>query len=183
MILSNRTKQKQKKRLAGDSGCVWTGLCLLESITLFLCFVAFLLICLSGRYWTQTAPDVLVGTLHGSHLHQCMNYCQLLWTKASAKCPKRKRSPLPWGSGVQIKPNTKQMPVFHRHRVTFIRLLDRSALETLTFHWEQEFQERNLIPEVCANVSEKTFSHRRLCLHYQLECYVIHDLSHKNVWI
>ena len=23
----------------------------------------------------QTAPDVLVGTLHGSHQHQCMNVC------------------------------------------------------------------------------------------------------------
>ena len=35
--------------------------------------------------WTepQTAPDVLVGTLHGSHRHQCMN-----GTKASVKCPK-----------------------------------------------------------------------------------------------
>ena len=38
----------------------------------------------------KTAPDVLVGTLHGSHGHQCMNYCQSLWTKASAKCPKCK---------------------------------------------------------------------------------------------
>ena len=27
----------------------------------------------------QAAPDVLVGTLNGSHRHQCMNYC---------KCPK-----------------------------------------------------------------------------------------------
>ena len=37
---------------------------------------------------------MLVGTLHGSHHHQCinvhMNYCKLLWTKASAKCPKCK---------------------------------------------------------------------------------------------
>ena len=39
----------------------------------------------------QTTPDVLVTTLHGSHHHQCMNvcmnYCKLLWTKASDKCP------------------------------------------------------------------------------------------------
>ena len=32
----------------------------------------------------QTAPDALVGTLHGSHHHQCMNvcvnYCKSLWT-------------------------------------------------------------------------------------------------------
>ena len=30
----------------------------------------------------QTAPDVLVATLHGSHCHQCINmwnYCKLLW--------------------------------------------------------------------------------------------------------
>ena len=33
-----------------------------------------------------TAPDMLVGTMHGSLCHQCMNYCKLLWTKASAKC-------------------------------------------------------------------------------------------------
>ena len=36
----------------------------------------------------QTAPDVLVITLHGSHHHQCMNVCmnywKTLWTKASA---------------------------------------------------------------------------------------------------
>ena len=40
----------------------------------------------------QTAPDVLVGTLHNSHHHQrmyvCMNYCKSLWANASAKCPK-----------------------------------------------------------------------------------------------
>ena len=33
----------------------------------------------------KTAPDVLVGTLHRSHRHQCanvcMNYCKWLWTK------------------------------------------------------------------------------------------------------
>ena len=38
--------------------------------------------CPWARYWTQSAPDVLVGTLHGSHRHQCMNlymnYCKLL---------------------------------------------------------------------------------------------------------
>ena len=38
----------------------------------------------------QTAPDVLVSTLHGGHHHQCMdvcmNYCKCLWTKASDKC-------------------------------------------------------------------------------------------------
>ena len=32
----------------------------------------------------QTAPDVLVGTLHGSHRHQCMNYYNSLWRKVSA---------------------------------------------------------------------------------------------------
>ena len=40
----------------------------------------------------QTAPDVPVSTLHGHHHYQCMNvcmnYCQSLLTKASAKCPK-----------------------------------------------------------------------------------------------
>ena len=40
----------------------------------------------------QTTPDVLVGTLHGSHHHQCMNVCvnyyTLRWTKASVKCCK-----------------------------------------------------------------------------------------------
>ena len=32
----------------------------------------------------QTAPDVLVGTLHGSHRHQCMNVCmnKSPWTKS-----------------------------------------------------------------------------------------------------
>ena len=39
----------------------------------------------------KTAPDVPVCTLHGDHRHQCknvcMNYCKLLWTKASAKWP------------------------------------------------------------------------------------------------
>ena len=34
----------------------------------------------------RTAPDMLVGTLHGSHRHQCINYCESLWTQASAKC-------------------------------------------------------------------------------------------------
>ena len=42
----------------------------------------------------HTAPDVLVCSLHGSYHHQCMNvrmnYCKLLWTKASAKCPQCK---------------------------------------------------------------------------------------------
>ena len=42
----------------------------------------------------QTAPDVLVTTLHGSRHHQCMNacmnYCKSLWTKASDKCPECK---------------------------------------------------------------------------------------------
>ena len=33
----------------------------------------------------QTAPDVLIGTLHGGYHYQCMNYSRLLWTKASAK--------------------------------------------------------------------------------------------------
>ena len=37
----------------------------------------------------QTAPDVLVGILHGNNHQQCMNvcvnYCKLLWTKASDK--------------------------------------------------------------------------------------------------
>ena len=32
---------------------------------------------LQSVFWqdteSQTAPDVLVGTLHGSHRHQCMN--------------------------------------------------------------------------------------------------------------
>ena len=41
---------------------------------------------------SQITPKVLVGTLHGINHHQCMNvcmnYCKLLWTKASAKCPK-----------------------------------------------------------------------------------------------
>ena len=40
----------------------------------------------------KTAPDVLVGTLNGSHRHQFMNVCMLyykaLWTKVFAKCPK-----------------------------------------------------------------------------------------------
>ena len=35
------------------------------------------------------APDVLVGTLHGSYHHKFMDvrmvYCKSLWTKASAK--------------------------------------------------------------------------------------------------
>ena len=36
----------------------------------------------------QTAPEVLVGTLRGSHHHQCMNvYMKLLWTEVSDKCP------------------------------------------------------------------------------------------------
>ena len=38
----------------------------------------------------KTAPDVLVGILHGSHRHQClnvcMNYCKSLWTNVSAEC-------------------------------------------------------------------------------------------------
>ena len=42
----------------------------------------------------QTAPDVLVGTLHGSHCSHfmtvCMKFCKLLWTAAYAKCPKCK---------------------------------------------------------------------------------------------
>ena len=42
----------------------------------------------------QTAPEVLVGTLHGSHrqkyMKACMKYCKLLWTTVSAKCPKCK---------------------------------------------------------------------------------------------
>ena len=33
----------------------------------------------------KTAPNVLVGTLHGSHCQQCMNYCKSL----SAKCKKQ----------------------------------------------------------------------------------------------
>ena len=41
---------------------------------------------------SQTAPDVLVSTLHGSHHHNCMNgcmnNCKLLWTEASGECPK-----------------------------------------------------------------------------------------------
>ena len=33
---------------------------------------------------SKIAPDVLVGTLHGSHRHQCMNACINLckWTKS-----------------------------------------------------------------------------------------------------
>ena len=31
----------------------------------------------------------LVGTLHGSHHHQCMNDCKSLWTEASGTCPKK----------------------------------------------------------------------------------------------
>ena len=40
----------------------------------------------------KTAPDVQLGTLHGSYRHHfmnlCVNYCKTLWTKASDKCPK-----------------------------------------------------------------------------------------------
>ena len=54
------------------------------------------LVCMSkcswARYEPQTTPDVLVGTLHGSHHHQCMNVCvnyyTLRWTKACVKCCK-----------------------------------------------------------------------------------------------
>ena len=35
----------------------------------------------------QTVPDVLVGTLHGSHRHQCM---KSIWAKTTAKCRKCK---------------------------------------------------------------------------------------------
>ena len=46
--------------------------------------------CPRAKFWTQTAPDVLVGTLYGSHIHQCMNVCmnnsKSLWTKAYPKC-------------------------------------------------------------------------------------------------
>ena len=49
-----------------------------------------------------TAPDVLVGTLHGNHRHQCMNvcmnYCKSLLTKASAKC---KWKPKTWDCALQ----------------------------------------------------------------------------------
>ena len=42
----------------------------------------------------QAAPHVLVGTLHCSHHHQCinlcMNYFKSRWTKVSAKCHKCK---------------------------------------------------------------------------------------------
>ena len=38
----------------------------------------------------QTAPDVLVGTLHVSHHLQCINYCKSLRIKVSAKYPKHK---------------------------------------------------------------------------------------------
>ena len=34
----------------------------------------------------KPSPYVLVSTLHGSHRHQCMNYCKSRWTKASYKC-------------------------------------------------------------------------------------------------
>ena len=37
----------------------------------------------------QTAPDVLLSRLQGSHCRQCMYYCKSLWTKASAKCKSR----------------------------------------------------------------------------------------------
>ena len=40
----------------------------------------------------QTAPDVLIGTLHGSHCHQCMNVCMNYCKSTKAKCPK---CPLP----------------------------------------------------------------------------------------
>ena len=37
------------------------------------------LVCMSYIYMeTQTAPEVLVGTLHGSHHHQYMNVCMYL---------------------------------------------------------------------------------------------------------
>ena len=60
---------------------------------------------------TQTALDVLVGTLHGSHRHQCMNvcmnYCKSLWTKAfglnSLKCKCMQRSTcVPWDTKCYI---------------------------------------------------------------------------------
>ena len=35
----------------------------------------------------QTAPDLFVGH---QFMNVCMNYCKLLWTTASAKCPKCK---------------------------------------------------------------------------------------------
>ena len=48
--------------------------------------------CPWAGYWTPKAPDVLVGTLHDSHHHQCMN----VWITVSRfgqkrllKCPKK----------------------------------------------------------------------------------------------
>ena len=50
--------------------------------------------CPWARYPPQTVPDVLVGTLHGSHRHHCLNVCinccKSLWTEASDKCLKCK---------------------------------------------------------------------------------------------
>ena len=46
------------------------------------------LVCMSkcpwARYWTPNCSWSMVGSLHGSHHHQCMNYCKSLWTKHSA---------------------------------------------------------------------------------------------------
>ena len=55
----------------------------------------------------QIAPDVLVGTLHGSHSRQCMyvcmHYCQWLWTEASDKCHKCKSISKLWGGLITRK--------------------------------------------------------------------------------
>ena len=55
------------------------------------------LVCMLKCPWVKIlnhAPDMLVGTLHGIHRHQCINvwinYCESLWTEASPKCPQCK---------------------------------------------------------------------------------------------
>ena len=63
------------------------------SIVIGRLLVRFALVCtLKQDTEPQTAPDVLDGTLHGSHHHQCMNECinyyKLLWTQVSNKSPK-----------------------------------------------------------------------------------------------
>ena len=60
-----------------------------------------------GKILNQTAPDVLVGTLHDSHHHQCVNYCESLWTKVLAKC----NNP-PAGSFLPIKYNVSSYCVY-----------------------------------------------------------------------
>ena len=79
--------------------CVWAGVALGQHLVIGRLLVRFPTIpwyacqsVLGQDTEAQTAPDVLVGSLHGSRHHQCvnvcMNYCKSLWTKASDKCSK-----------------------------------------------------------------------------------------------